>query len=111
MVFVTSPLPVRQSPERGDRTENERKCAERALAELLAAFAPHERALSPWERHCLWAALTFLRFGYFEQALMRISDVFDPPLPLPAFPMPRALTLDDVRRHLAEACEANTRTQ
>jgi hypothetical protein len=102
MVFMSSPLPTSlQRPERSDSyKKKDKKDVERALAELLAALAPHERPLSPWERHCLWGTLVFLQFGYFEQALRRIRDVLDPPFPLPAFPPPRALTLDDVRRHL-----------
>lgn len=113
MVFVTSALPVRQEADRSDRKEKakDKTAVERALSELLATFAPHERALSPWERHCLWAALTFLRFGYFSQALLRIRDVLDPPLPLPPFPTPRALTLDDVRRHLSDSREGGVLAQ
>ena len=102
MVFITKPLPARQKPEGRRKTGQED--VERALTELLTAYA-HERPFSPWERHCLWSALTFSRFGYFEQALRRIDHVLDPPWPLPTFPPPRALTPDDLRRHLHDWAE------
>ncbi len=100
MVFISNPPSALEKPKRGKKMES--KDVERALNELLEAYS-HERPFSPWERHCLWAALTFTRFGYFEQALKRIRDVLDPPFPLPAFPSPRALTPGDLHQHLRDA--------
>jgi hypothetical protein len=55
-------------------------------------------SLSEWEQHCLSSALIFEQHGYFEKALTRIGEVFEPPVPLPFLPPP--ITLDDVsRRH------------
>ncbi|UYN96534.1 MAG: hypothetical protein KIT25_06275 [Enhydrobacter sp.] len=80
--------------------EVKKRGIQRALAELIATYGPDDHQLSPWERHCLGAALIFLRFGYFDQAADRIARVLDPPVPLPPFPSPPALTIDDVRRQI-----------
>jgi hypothetical protein len=73
------------------------------LTELLAAYAIDDRPLSAWDSYCLGTALTLLRFGYREQARRKVEEILQPPLPLPAFRMPRRLTLEDVRHalHLA----------
>ena len=75
-----------------------RPAVERALAELLDTYAGQPQGLSAWDRYCLGGALTMMRFGYYAQALRRIDEVMDPPIPLPRFPSPRPLTVDDVRR-------------
>jgi hypothetical protein len=40
------------------------------------------------------------RHGYFEKALIKIREVFEPPIPLPPFPKPPPITLDDISRHV-----------
>jgi len=62
-------------------------------------------SLSEWERHCLSSALIFEQHGYFEKALTKIGEVFEPPVPLPPFPKPPPITLDDISRHVTAAAE------
>jgi hypothetical protein len=62
-------------------------------------------SLSEWEQHCLSSALIFEQHGYFEKALTKIGEVFEPPVPLPPFPKPPPITLDDISRHVTAAAE------
>ena len=39
----------------------------------------------------------------FEKALIKIGQVFEPPIPLPPFPKPPPITLDDISRHVSAA--------
>jgi hypothetical protein len=71
---------------------------ERALADLLAAYAACRGPLSAWERHCIEAAILLARHGHFDQAVARIAQVLEPPVPLPVFEDPEPLTIEDVRR-------------
>jgi hypothetical protein len=74
---------------------------EQALVRLLAKYSAVSRSLSEWEQYCLWSALVFARHGFFEKALIKIGEVFEPPVPLPPFPKPPLVTLDDISRHVA----------
>jgi hypothetical protein len=76
---------------------------EKALVDLLAFYTQQHRSFSAWDCHCLDAALTFLRYGYYEQAGRMVADILRPPVPLPSFTIPRTISFDDVRRALAEA--------
>jgi hypothetical protein len=67
---------------------------------LLATYSGCEGPLSDWERHCLSLAMVFERHGYFDKALTKIAEVLEPPFPLPAFPKPEPLSIDDIRRTL-----------
>ena len=78
---------------------------EQALVRLLTMYSAVSRSLSEWERYCLSSALVFERHGYFEKALTKIEEVFEPPVPLPPFPKPPPITLDDITRHIAAAGE------
>ena len=78
---------------------------EQALVRLLTLYSAVSRSLSEWEQYCLSSALVFERHGYFEKALIKIGEVFEPPIPLPQFPKPSAITLDDISRHVAAAAE------
>ena len=73
---------------------------EMALVNLLAAYSDYEGPLSDWERHCLSLAMVFERHGYFDKALTQIGQVLEPPFPLPAFPKPEPLSIEDIRRTL-----------
>jgi hypothetical protein len=70
------------------------------LIDLLAAYSVDGRALSAWDSHCLGTALTLLRFGYREHARRKVEEILQPPVPLPAFRVPRRLTLEDLRHAL-----------
>jgi hypothetical protein len=52
---------------------------ERALIELVQTYARRHKTFSAWDCHCLGAALSFLRFGYYEQAQQMVGKVADPP--------------------------------
>lgn len=78
---------------------------EQALVRLLTMYSAVSRSLSEWEQYCLSSALIFERHGYFEKALIKIGEVFEPPIPLPPFPKPPPITLDDISRHLGAAAE------
>lgn len=78
---------------------------EQALVRLLTMYSAVSRSLSEWERYCLSSALVFERHGYFEKALIKIGEVLEPPIPLPSFPKPPPITLDDISRHLGAAAE------
>jgi len=78
---------------------------EQALVRLLAMYSVVGHSLSEWERHCLSSALIFEQHGYFEKALTKIGEVFEPPVPLPPFPKPPPITLDDISRHVTAAAE------
>jgi hypothetical protein len=81
------------------------KDVEQALVRLLAIYSTVSRSLSEWEQHCLSTALVFARHGYFENALIKIGEVFEPPVPLPPFPKPPPITLDYISRHVTAAAE------
>jgi hypothetical protein len=72
-----------------------------ALDGLLASHAD-QTSLSAWERHCLGQALILLRYGYYEPARVKVEMILQPPHPLPSFPLPQPLTLDDARRALTQ---------
>ena len=76
---------------------------EQALVRLLTLYSAVSRSLSEWEQYCLSSALVFERHGYFEKALIKIGEVLEPPIPLPPFPKPPPITLDDIGRHLSAA--------
>ena len=76
---------------------------EEALVRLLTMYSAVSRSLSEWERYCLSSALVFERHGYFEKALIKIGEIFEPPIPLPPFPKPPPITLDDISRHVTAA--------
>ncbi len=78
---------------------------EQALVRLLTMYSGVSRSLSEWEQYCISSALVFERHGYFERALIKIGEVFEPPVPLPPFPKPPAITLDDISRHVTAAAE------
>ena len=78
---------------------------EQALVRLLTMYSAFSRSLSDWERYCLSSALVFERHGYFEKALIKIGEVLEPPIPLPPFPKPPPITLDDIRRRVTAATE------
>jgi hypothetical protein len=78
---------------------------EHALVRLLTMYSAVSRSLSEWEQYCLWSALVFERHGYFEKALTKIREVFEPPVPLPPFPKPPRITLADISRHITAATE------
>jgi len=78
---------------------------EQALVRLLTMYSAVSCSLSEWEQYCLSSALVFERHGYFEKALLKIGEVFEPPIPLPSFPKPPPITLDDISRHLGAAAE------
>ena len=78
---------------------------EQALVRLLTMYSPVSSSLSEWEQYCLSSALVFERHGYFEKALIKIGEVFEPPFPLPSFPKPPPITLDDISRHVTAAAE------
>ena len=78
---------------------------EQALVRLLAMYSVVGHSLSEWERHCLSSALIFEQHGYFEKALTKIGEVFEPHVPLPPFPKPPPITLDDISRHVTAAAE------
>src|SRR5258708_34556974 len=90
-------------------TSEERLAEERdvkqALVRLLRMYSAVSCSLSEWEQYCLSSALVFERHGYFEKALIKIGEVFEPPIPLPPFPKPLPITLDDISRHVAAAAE------
>ena len=81
------------------------KDVEQALVRLLTTYSAFSRSLSEWEQYCLSSALVFERHGYFEKALIKIGEVFEPPIPLPSFPKPPPITLDDINRHVTAAAE------
>jgi hypothetical protein len=68
-------------------------------------YSAVSRSLSEWEQYCLSSALVFERHGYFEKALIKIGEVLEPPIPLPPFPKPPPITLDDISRHVTAAAE------
>lgn len=72
-----------------------------ALGTLLVRHGGRT-TLSAWERHCLGQALTLLRYGYYEPARIKVEMMLQPPHPLPTFPLPRPLSLEDVRRALTQ---------
>ena len=76
---------------------------EQALVRLLEMYSSVSRSLSEWEQYCLSSALVFERHGFFEKALVKIGQVFEPPIPLPPFPKPPPITLDDISRHVSAA--------
>jgi hypothetical protein len=78
---------------------------EQALVRLLTMYSAVSPSLSEWEQYCLWSALVFERHGYFEKALIKIGEVFEPPIPLPSFPKPPRITLADISRHVTAAAE------
>ena len=78
---------------------------EHALVRLLTMYSAFSRSLSEWERYCLSSALVFERHGYFEKALLKIGEVLEPPIPLPPFPKPPPITLDDISRHVTATAE------
>jgi hypothetical protein len=78
---------------------------QQALVRLLTMYSAVSRSLSEWEQYCLSSALVFERHGYFEKALIKIREVFEPPIPLPPFPKPPPITIDDISRHVAAAAE------
>jgi hypothetical protein len=88
-------------------TSEERQAGQRdveqALVRLLTMYSAVSRSLSEWEQYCLSSALVFERHGYFEKALIKIGEVFEPPIPLPPFPKPPPTTLDDISRHVTTA--------
>jgi hypothetical protein len=90
-------------------TSEERRAGQRdveqALARLLTMYSAVSRSLSEWDRYCLSSALVFERHGYFEKALIKIGEVFEPPIPLPPFPKPPPITLADISRHVTAAAE------
>ena len=90
-------------------TSEERRAGQRdvehALVRLLTMYSAVSRSLSEWEQYCLSSALIFERHGYFEKALIKIGQVFEPPIPLPSFPKPPPITLDDISRHVTAAVE------
>ena len=103
---VFGPEPVHTGPSMsatGERRAGPRD-VEQALIRLLAIFGCWP-SLSEWERHCLSSALIFEQHGYFEKALTKIGEVFEPPVPLPPFPKPPPITLDDISRHVTAAAE------
>jgi hypothetical protein len=80
-----------------ERPARERELAQ-AFGNLLAAYADCEGPLSAWECHCLGLAIVFARNGHFDRALRNITEVLEPPIPLPAFADPAPLTVEDARR-------------
>src|SRR5258708_36611227 len=78
---------------------------EQALVRLLAMYSAVNRSLSEWEQYCLSSALVFERYGYFEKALIKIGEVFEPPFPFPLFPKRPPITLDAISRHFTAAAE------
>jgi hypothetical protein len=69
-----------------------------ALEDLIATYSTRHQAFSAWESHCLAAAIAAMRFGEYERALQCLSDIQSPPAGAPTFPLPRALTLDEVQQ-------------
>ena len=78
---------------------------EQALVRLLTMYSAVSRSLSEWEQYCLSSALVFERHSYFEKALTKIGEMFELPVPLPPFPKPPPITLDDISRHVTAAAE------
>src|SRR6266404_1018446 len=102
---VYGPAPVHIGPSMsatGERRAGPRD-VEQALVRLLAMYSVVGHSLSEWERHCLSSALIFEQHGYFEKALTKIGEVFEPPVPLPPFPKPPPITLDDICRYLTRS--------
>ena len=93
-------------------TDEERRAGprdvEQALVRLLAMYSAVSCSLSEWEQYCLSSALVFERHGFFEKALIKIGQVFEPPIPLPPFPKPPPITLDDIRRRVTAAAESRS---
>jgi hypothetical protein len=89
----------------GEERRAGQRDVEQALVRLLAMYSAVSRSLSEWEQYCLSSALIFERYGYFEKALIKIGEVFEPPIPLPPFPKPPPITLDDISRHVTAAAE------
>jgi len=89
----------------GEERRPGQRDVEQALARLLAMYSAVSRSLSDWEQYCLSSALVFARHGYFENALTKIGEVIEPPVPLPPFPKPPPITLEDISRYVAETQE------
>jgi hypothetical protein len=85
---------------RSKKPQSNSRDVELALVKLLTVYSGCEGPLSDWERHCLSLAMVFEKHGYFDKAVSAIADVLEPPCPLPAFPEPEPLTIDDIRRTL-----------
>lgn len=77
------------------------------LKSLLATYLAEHRSLSSWDCHCLGEAMAALRLGFYSQALERVVQILPPPVPVPAFPFPQSLTLDDVRTAIRLASTPN----
>ena len=69
---------------------------ERALADWLDEHAGDRTSLSPWEAHCFALLLTFLRYGYYEEALDQLAYILEPPIPLPIFPLHHLMSFDQL---------------
>jgi hypothetical protein len=89
----------------GEERRAGQRDVEQALVRLLAMYSTVSCSLSEWEQYCLSSALVFERHGYFEKALIKIGEVFEPPVPLPSFPKPPPITLGDISRHVTAAAE------
>jgi hypothetical protein len=106
--FVTTRIHANWRPPMSATSEERRagqRDVEHALVRLLTMYSAVSRSLSEWEQYCLSSALIFERHGYFEKALIKIGEVFEPPIPLPSFPKPPPITLDDISRHVTAAAE------
>jgi hypothetical protein len=106
--FVTASTHAHVGPSMSATDEERRvgpRDVEQALVRLLAMYSAVSRSLREWEQYCLSSAFVFERHGYFEKALTKIGEVFEPPIPLPPFPKPPPITLDDVRRRVTAAAE------
>jgi hypothetical protein len=106
--FVTPSTHAHVGPSMSATDEDRRagpRDVEQALVRLLAMYSAVSRSLSEWEQYCLSSAFVFERHGYFEKALTKIGEVIEPPIPLPPFPKPPPITLDDIRRRVTAAAE------
>ena len=74
-----------------------RAALEAELRFLLANYPAEHRSLSAWDCHCLGAAIASLEVGSYSRALERVMQILPPPVPMPAFPSPLPLTLEDLR--------------
>jgi|SRR5689334_5151184 hypothetical protein len=78
-----------------------KEALEAELACLLGEYVRHRRTLTSWDCHCLRQAIDFVEAGRCAQALERVTQISRPPVPLPVFPVPQALTLADICRALS----------
>jgi hypothetical protein len=80
---------------------------EAELTGVLATYLAEHHSLNSWDCHRLGAAIAYLELGFYSQALERVTQILRPPVPLPSFSFPRALTLEDLRNAIRLASPTN----